>query len=67
MEKIYTMMATFFAGMYERDESEDVGAGLVEYALLVFLVSIASIVILGTLGVSISDIFDQVNEALTGG
>jgi Flp pilus assembly pilin Flp len=64
MEKIYTMMATFFAGMYERDESEDVGAGLVEYALLVFLISIASIGILTILGVSISGIFTQVNNAL---
>jgi pilus assembly protein Flp/PilA len=42
MEKIYTMMATFFAGMYDRDESEDRGAGIVEYALLVAFIAVVA-------------------------
>ena len=39
METIYTMIARIYTGMYERDETEDVGAGLVEYTLIVALIS----------------------------
>ena len=40
MDKIYTLIAAFYTGMYDRDESEDRGAGMVEYALLVALVGV---------------------------
>ena len=52
MDKIYTLIASLYTGMYDRDESEDRGAGMVEYALLVALVGV---LLIGTL------------EALTGG
>ena len=32
METIYTMIARLYTGMYDRIETEDVGAGFVEYA-----------------------------------
>ena len=40
MDKIYTLIAALYTGMYDRDESEDRGAGMVEYALLVALVGV---------------------------
>ncbi len=47
MDKIYTLIASFYTGMYDRDESEDRGAGMVEYALLVALVGVVLIVAIG--------------------
>lgn len=49
-----------FTDIKEREE----GQGLVEYALILVLVSIASIVALTALGVAIGPIFDQVTAAL---
>ena len=46
MDKIFTLIASFYTGMYDRDESEDRGAGMVEYALLVALIGV---VLAGTL------------------
>ena len=43
-----------------REEGQD----LVEYALLAALLSIVSIVILGTLGESIREVWVQINQAL---
>lgn len=42
------------------------GQGLVEYALILVLVAIVVIVALGLLGPTISGIFVQINDALTG-
>jgi Flp pilus assembly pilin Flp len=41
------------------------GAGLAEYALLLFLIALASIVILGTLGGTIAGVFTAINTGLT--
>jgi Flp pilus assembly pilin Flp len=41
----------------------EAGQGLVEYALLILLISIASIVALGLLGTSVSEFFDTVGGA----
>ncbi|MFN8523023.1 MAG: Flp family type IVb pilin [Chloroflexota bacterium] len=38
--------------------------GMVEYALILVLVSVVAIVILGTLGTSVSSVFSQANAAL---
>ena len=46
MDKIYTLIAALYTGMYDRDESEDRGAGMVEYALLVALIGVSLIVTL---------------------
>ena len=42
------------------------GQGLVEYALILSLVSIASIAMLGFLGVDVGDVFTEVETALDG-
>jgi pilus assembly protein Flp/PilA len=40
------------------------GQGLVEYALIVFLIAVVSIAILTTLGSSVSSVFSRANAAL---
>jgi pilus assembly protein Flp/PilA len=44
--------------------SDQQGQGLAEYALILSLVSVAAIVILGSLGTSISSVFNKVNTDL---
>jgi Flp pilus assembly pilin Flp len=39
------------------------GQAMVEYALILFLVSIVSIAILAALGGQVSSVFDQINSA----
>ncbi|MCU0501854.1 MAG: Flp family type IVb pilin [Anaerolineae bacterium] len=47
-------------------ESNEEGQGLVEYALIIFLVSIAVIATLGILGGQIDGVFGQIVTALGG-
>ena len=49
-----------FMNVTEREE----GQGLVEYALILVLVSIATIGVLAALGVKIGNVFTQVTAAL---
>lgn len=63
METIYTMIAKFYAGMYDRDESHDEGATVVEYALIVALISIAAVGIYAALGGNILTAFTDANDA----
>lgn len=42
------------------------GQGLVEYALILVLVSIVVIVVMGLMGTQISTIFSQITSALAG-
>ena len=51
-----------WASMYLGDSEE--GQGLVEYALIIVLISIVAIGILGTLGGSVASVFTQANSAL---
>ena len=51
-----------FLGKFSREE----GQGLVEYALILVLISIAVIGIMELMGTSIGDIFNQIIDALTG-
>ena len=46
---------------FMNDES---GQGLVEYALIIVLISIVSIVIMTTLGTSITSVFSKANGSL---
>jgi Flp pilus assembly pilin Flp len=40
------------------------GQGLVEYALILSLISVATIIILGAIGTSIGGVFSQITSAL---
>jgi Flp pilus assembly pilin Flp len=44
----------------DRVRSREDGQAMVEYALLLFLIAVVSIVILGTLGTKVSAVFNQV-------
>jgi len=52
-----------FKKLMSKMQNEE-GQGLVEYALIVVLVSIACIVALRALGLAIGPIFDQITAAL---
>jgi pilus assembly protein Flp/PilA len=51
---------------YVRIHNEE-GQGMVEYALILFLISIVAIVFLTQIGLDISDVYDDVENALGGG
>jgi pilus assembly protein Flp/PilA len=50
---------------YVRIHNED-GQGMVEYALILFLVSIVAIVFLTVIGTDVAEVFDKVENALLG-
>jgi len=52
-----------FLGQYSREE----GQGLVEYALILVLISIVVYAVLQITGTTISGIFNTINGYLTGG
>jgi pilus assembly protein Flp/PilA len=60
-QKAYEVITAMRARL-ERQE----GQALVEYALILALIAIVSIVVLNLLGVNVSRIFDKVNTALSG-
>ncbi len=57
---MFDFMRTYLQAVRDREE----GQALVEYALILFLVSIAAVVILGTVGGQISDVLQQVSSNL---
>jgi pilus assembly protein Flp/PilA len=61
LNNLIAYLSVTFTDIKEREE----GQGLVEYALILVLVSIASIAILGTLGTDIGTVFTTVSDALT--
>ena len=63
MEMIRSLpMRAYLAAAALRDREE--GQALVEYALLLALIAVASITILGALGSNVSSIFSKVNNQL---
>ena len=64
MDKIYTLMAALYTGIYDRDESEDRGAGMVEYALLVALVGVFLVTALVALRGGVSTTFGKATTEL---
>jgi pilus assembly protein Flp/PilA len=54
-----------YAALRERIEREE-GQALVEYALILALISIVSLVVLETLGVDIKGVFKTVETAVSG-
>lgn len=57
-------MTQFVAMLESLRKHEDEGQGLVEYALIIFLVSIAAVATLGVLGTSVSGIFTTITGSL---
>ena len=51
--------------VYVRFQNED-GQGMVEYALILFLISIVAIVFLTAIGTDVADVYNQVENALGG-
>jgi pilus assembly protein Flp/PilA len=51
---------------YVRISNED-GQGMVEYALILFLISIVAIVFLTQIGLDVRSVYDSVENALGGG
>lgn len=62
LQEMYTHATLAFRSFRDREE----GQGLVEYALILSLVSIAAIIILGVLGTDVTEVFDVVENALNG-
>jgi len=56
----------FFNGVALRFAQEEKGAAMVEYALLVGLIAVASIVTLTALGVTISGMWTKISGKLAG-
>jgi pilus assembly protein Flp/PilA len=59
------MLSTYFESYATRVRRDEDGQGLVEYALIIALVSVVLIAALGTLGGSITGTFGDIAEALT--
>jgi pilus assembly protein Flp/PilA len=60
----YVQFAMDRLGLAVRDEQE--GQGLVEYALIIVLISIAAIAAMNTLAGGISEVFNSINGTLSG-
>lgn len=63
LNNLFAYLTVAFTEIKEREE----GQGLVEYALILVLVSIASILMLTALGTDIGAVFTEVSGELGGG
>jgi pilus assembly protein Flp/PilA len=65
MHRLNAEILRAYAALRDRLDREE-GQALVEYALILALIAIVSIVVLQLLGVNVSRIFNKVNTALSG-
>jgi len=65
MHRLNTEILRAYRALQDRLEREE-GQALVEYALILALIAIVSIVVLNLLGLNVSRIFNKVNTALSG-
>jgi pilus assembly protein Flp/PilA len=61
------MFALFLAWFVDQFETEREGQGLVEYALVIILVSIVAMVALRAMGVQLGAIYDRISAAIAAG
>jgi pilus assembly protein Flp/PilA len=70
LEKDFTMtglmvsMLAFVAGVKGKLESDEKGATMVEYGIMVALIAVIVIVAVGPLGIAIQDMFEDVTLSL---
>lgn len=57
-----TTLKALFGMLRNNDETE--GQGLVEYALILVLISVVAITIMTTVGGQVSDVFQSISDAL---
>lgn len=62
LNNLIASVVTKYAELKTREE----GQGLVEYALILVLISLVAIVVMGTIGDDIIDVFDGADSALDG-
>jgi Flp pilus assembly pilin Flp len=63
------MLNEFYARLFAlaaQIRKDEKGQGLAEYALILVLISVVSILIMGAVGVSIEGVFEDVDAAFTG-
>ncbi len=60
-----TQLHLLVSYLQARFTSDEKGAALVEYALLIALIAVASLVILGLLGDGIAGLFEDVNSEIS--
>jgi pilus assembly protein Flp/PilA len=65
MHRLNAEILRAYTALRDRLDREE-GQALVEYALILALIAIVSIVVLQLLGVNVSRIFNKVNTALSG-
>jgi len=65
MHRLNAEILRAYSALRDRLQREE-GQALVEYALILALIAIVSIVVLNLLGVNVSRIFNKVNTALSG-
>jgi pilus assembly protein Flp/PilA len=65
MHRLNAEILRAYTALRNRLERQE-GQALVEYALILALIAIVSIVVLNLLGVNVSRIFNKVNTALSG-
>lgn len=63
MERVKLISTRMYLALTSLRDRED-GQAMVEYALILALVSVAAVAILKTLGGSVSSIFDEINNDL---
>jgi pilus assembly protein Flp/PilA len=63
MERVKLIPIRMYLGFQNLRHAED-GQAMVEYALILALVSVAAVGILSTLGTSVSSIFNKINTDL---
>lgn len=60
------MLLQYVMNWLSRFETEEEGQGLVEYALIIVLIAVVSVIALTALGTQISSIFDDITSSLGG-
>jgi pilus assembly protein Flp/PilA len=65
MTERINLWAAQLVGRVQAVREED-GQAMVEYALILALVSVAALTILGTLGTNVSTVFQSISDAIAG-